>query len=313
MKNIMNKVFAVACILIVVVLAWCTLKPAANTNKLDQYSTSNIDVSTQQIQPDNRQKAPTLPLDPLKKQLLAPAQNNSNLTPSASKTSVIEHDNLQDDIEPVEADEHPLLRVNRERNEAIADKDWGRFVEILDQFEKTYDYTPGQSLLSAIEANAELWVFEDLLSRGAKFDYTHLLLLASSGNQPLTEALVPLGLDIHAVAPNGANAIHASITNFQRSLIITYFLRHQVSTNTQVNDNDPLALCLNHIFSFENSPRGAKKQSDQSDWAAKNYLVLFIAAKAQITSHHVEIAQKIKEVNLVTYEWLIKQAPLLGG
>lgn len=114
-----------------------------------------------------------------------------------------------------------------QRNAAKA-SDWETFIEKFEEKMVISEIYAFASLGEAIKFNAPIYVFEDLLNKGAKFIPPHTSILAMTGNVELMIELEKMGLDIHAVNGGGENALNAAVRTMRHRKMFRYLLFRSV-------------------------------------------------------------------------------------
>ena len=247
---------------------------------------------------------------------------DSEVITEDTRTSVdsFKNDRARNDvIEPIESDHGvdsddslPVISNDNLKQVSLigaADSgDWDAFLDIAFELELISDYELATSFSEAIRNNAPLWVFEDLINRGAHFNVSHLLMLASNNQLSLIKQLIPLGLDIHMVNTEGMNAVHAAIMPFSDTEVFNFLMEEKVRIDTKVAGLDPLARALTGMLGDLNSIISDRKVLFRHN-KALYYARLLISAKANVTPDHFTIVNQMKETNPKSYQHIINYLP----
>lgn len=211
-----------------------------------------------------------------KKPIKAIINTGSNLIPESKTQRVKQNDSLNNKMQEV-AQAQPIVQVLREskatttsesldkekfdRNtymteerkallngprNAAKEGRWEDFIAAVESIiqQTNYDIKMSRSLGQAIDNDAPFWVYEKLVEQGQRFDYVHTLHLARSNKLQLIKDLQRLGLDIHAVAPDGENAVYASMFVFRAKDTLDYLILNGVNAQSSVNGVDALEFAL---------------------------------------------------------------------
>ena len=188
--------------------------------------------------------------------------------------------------------EPPKVRVRI----TAAEGDWTGMLEVLDELNKVPVELLAEALKQAIEFNAPVHVFEDLIYRGAIFDHSHLYQLVRNNNVALTQSLVPLGLDIHMEDPDGANGIHMVFTKLPNKEMFGYLVDSKLNLTKKVNGQDPLAKLLGIMLAIDQDDSTSLTQA-QNYILAQSYGKRLTDEGVQLEPEHHELLRQIVIAN----------------
>jgi hypothetical protein len=173
---------------------------------------------------------------------------------------------------------------------AAKNQDWEQFIAAVDNLHDMPDIVLHNTISSAILHNAPIYVFEELLARGASFLGRHTVMLAMYDNLPLMKKLIFLGLDIHGVNYQGNNAINGLLVSFSSREALNFLLSNGVEIQNGKNDVDPLMLAL------------LKAETDKE---AAYYAFMLVKYDTEVTTGHIAQVEKISERNPEAYQLLV--------
>ncbi|MBT0585320.1 hypothetical protein [Alteromonas oceanisediminis] len=179
---------------------------------------------------------------------------------------------------------------------AAKEGDWELFLDETVHLQTMSDYLLSASISSAIRHNAPLHVFEELISRGARFLPRHTMMLAMKNKVEMVEKLIPLGLSIHVRTASGDNALNALLVTFSARRMFDFLLYNGVEIQNGANIEDPLMKAL----------KGAEINTEAAYYAYK-----LIQYKAQITTAHIKQFNNLNSINSKSYELLVRNVPEL--
>ena len=137
---------------------------------------------------------------------------------------------------------------------------------------------------------------ENLLNRGATFNYQSIQILTIKNNVKLAKELIPLGLDIHAVDQFGKNALYIALTSTQSRLMFDFLISHNISLKQKNINPDPLLLAINLAF---------------NDDLGIYYAGKLISYGAPLETIHISTMNKMELSNNSNFSTLIEQHPQL--
>lgn len=183
------------------------------------------------------------------------------------------------------------------RRTAAKEGDWPTYLGIIDDL--IQDPTLSAPMLSrslgvAIQNDAPLWVFQDLLERGAIFNWLHMSLLASGNKVNLIRELENMGLDINITSPKGANGIYSAMQFFNAYQAFEYLLIRGVSTDNLVAGLDYLEYAL--------------KGAETSNNACIFVIGILEFGSLNVNSSHFAMFDGLKVINRKNYDCIINSS-----
>ena len=205
-------------------------------------------------------------------------------------------------------EDNPAATINPQ--ELAKTGQWSDFIQSIDSLDAVDEESLNTAIKLAIQFNAPIWVFEDLLFRGAVFNHEHLFQLVRNSQLALLESLVPLGLDIHIQAPNGSNAIHLIMDMMSDTEMFFYMINHRVNVKSKVSGIDPLTKALTRVKSTFDPNQAIEYQSSKFNMATLVCSDLVMAG-AQIEAAHLDLMREIKGLSEKTYDYIVYNAEAL--
>ena len=147
--------------------------------------------------------------------------------------------------------------------------------------------------MEGIKNDAPVWVFEDLIFKGAEFEFRHLSVLATQGKVELMKSLQVLGLDIYMVDKNGVNAIHYLVRDFQQRSMVLYLFSQGIDMKSKVDGKDPLQIALEKLVAIGARENLTMENRDAYD-NAWTFCGWFIDAGTKIRPEHIELVRQIQ-------------------
>ncbi|WDE05854.1 hypothetical protein SG34_002655 [Thalassomonas viridans] len=171
--------------------------------------------------------------------------------------------------------------------ESAQQADWESFNSTVDFLESEDGSILSMALFQAVLNNAPLTIIENLLHRGAIFFPNTAQMLALRNNVKLTKALLPLGLDLHAVDLSGKNSLSHTLVSFQSKEMFDFLLANNVDVKPSPNGLDPLDMALQYTL---NNAQGVY------------YVKQLLAYGAPVESSHMQLFSQIQKQNPYNYE-----------
>ena len=210
--------------------------------------------------------------------------------------------------------EPPLEQSDSLEKKSLADtigdlakaQDWGEVLLQLSDPEVATESMFSQTLMQAIVHQAPLWVFEDLLYRGAQFDYTHLFYVVENKQLDMLKTLVSLGLDIHMTGPDGRNAVYVALKNDNYHIVLAYLLRNRVDPDVEVDGKTPMDIVLEDNLN-EVEAHLASGHPVYTFPLVSIYLIELLEVRVELKPRHFELIEKVGQLHEPTYNWLLSR------
>ena len=215
--------------------------------------------------------------------------------------------------------EPPLEQSDSFEKKSLADtigdlakaQDWGEVLLQLSDPEVATESMFSHTLMHAIVHQAPLWVFEDLLYRGAQFDYTHLFYVVENQQLEMLKTLVSLGLDIHMTAPDGRNAVYTLMDKHDYGMTIVYLLKNRVDPDVEVDGKRPIDIVLQDLI-FKVEKRLAGNPRSRSLPVVNTYFDQLLEGRIELEPRHFELIEKVGQLHEPTYNLLVKDLKRYG-
>ena len=284
---------------------------AVEANEVRQLAEQNPSATVPAIpavEPENTPKHAVSQVAASVEEVVAVDTKNNTADVIEPPTNSSEKDNAQSvgDASIDESQESPeLLAKNGE---------WSQVLQTLELLPEVDDTHLDEALKLAIQFDAPIWVFEDLLYKGAAFNHLHLFQLVRDRQLTLLKSLVSLGLDIHMEAPNGSNAVHVVFDSYDDTVKDAYMLHHMlyegVRVTTKVSKVDPLEKALLIIKSDLDRRKESESQYIRyvRGLVWPDSLVIF---GAQVEAKHLKLMREIKNYSEYAYEYITANADAL--
>ncbi|MCV2884933.1 hypothetical protein OE749_09515 [Aestuariibacter sp. AA17] len=173
-----------------------------------------------------------------------------------------------------------------------SNKDWNAFMEAADAVSLMDQQLLDLALQQALIHDAPIKTIKQLLDKGATFVAQSVAVLAITDNVALLKALIPLGLDIHAIDIEFNNGVtHALKTQASRG-VFDYLISHGVNVQIEQTSQDSLFYALTLC----------KTDSD-----CMYYISTLVNNGAKFTHQHSALLNEIQQENIPVYNQLVGQ------
>lgn len=199
------------------------------------------------------------------------------------------------DVTPTE-DVAQRERILKDVNQSAKGESWENFIDMtgeLQRLSKDNTNLPN-SITIALVNNAPYWVFERLVAQGHRFTTDHTLLIAAKNRNDLMNGFRLLGIDIHATAPDGKNAVYAALENFQAPLTFAIAIYSNVASQNTVNGLDTLDYALTNAVDNYNR--------DTCSFVK----ILILHGEVELDNNHYDLMRNLEKKNNDMFECIMR-------
>ena len=254
-----------------------------------------------EVQNTNKQTAIVFEKDqPAQQKAIAdtvtPAKNtNGNKFPEID-SSVPVRDKQAESIQTYETVIAPLFEDSLK---AAYAGNWKEFLEYSELIAQDDEYMPTIQLVTAIKQNAPIYVIEELLKNGARWNTAHANISVRMRNKQEIIEYMNLGMDIHIHDPTRDNPINAMVMsifnkNNARREVFTFLLDSGVEIRKGSDGQHPITKAL----------ISAKKNEE-----AIFYIFQMMKKSPAVTDEQILLAKELNNDNPRAYNLLKRNVP----